>query len=302
MVHDEAAEQFPLGHGSSAPRPMGRSSHPATRFYTLLVLSRDDLERYAREHPPFGVALMQAVIGLISDRTRATTLRLIARRYDEEVTAIRQLVHDSEARVRVAEMADGLAARLAPFVEGAFAHPHETSGSAKHYSGRPRTQGGVTARRPPPAMQPRKAPSVRSTRATKERDAVGQDEFLQHNRIEIDLVQPVTAQVHAIEVGPTSRRVVELGSGARRHFQRTVGHLHRAVSATSMMADHAHPCRDHQFSAGTSVCRCCTSIPGGTGSSPGGAAASDDDEHALLRTAAATGLYCIFEPDQSNEA
>jgi hypothetical protein len=40
-----------------------------------------------------------------------------------------------------------------------------------------------------------------------------------------------------------------------------------------MTADHAHPCRDHQLSTGSGVCRCCTSLPGAPttpGREPGG--------------------------------
>jgi hypothetical protein len=36
-----------------------------------------------------------------------------------------------------------------------------------------------------------------------------------------------------------------------------------AASGAPMTANHPHPCRDHQLSACSGVCRCCTSLPGG---------------------------------------
>jgi len=54
------------------------------------------LEEYANKNPEFGQALMRAIIGLVGDRVRAPRLRLIARRYHDDVTAIRQLLRDSD--------------------------------------------------------------------------------------------------------------------------------------------------------------------------------------------------------------
>jgi CRP-like cAMP-binding protein/1-acyl-sn-glycerol-3-phosphate acyltransferase len=67
----------------------------------LLVLDRELLEGHARAHPAFGVALMRAVIGLVGDRLRATRLRLVARRYDDVVVAIRDLLAQSGAQLSV---------------------------------------------------------------------------------------------------------------------------------------------------------------------------------------------------------
>jgi CRP-like cAMP-binding protein len=87
---------YPLGWSSLVEPYAYRATATARGRTTLLVLPRDDLERYARKKPRFGVALMRGVIGLIGDRTQTTRLRLIARRYDDEATAIRHLVHDND--------------------------------------------------------------------------------------------------------------------------------------------------------------------------------------------------------------
>jgi CRP-like cAMP-binding protein len=87
---------YPLGWSSLVEPYAYRATATARGRTTLLVLPRDELERYASKKPRFGVALMRGVIGLIGDRTQTTRLRLIARRYDDEATAIRHLVHDND--------------------------------------------------------------------------------------------------------------------------------------------------------------------------------------------------------------
>jgi CRP-like cAMP-binding protein len=86
----------PLGWSSLVEPYVYRATATAREPTTLLVLPRDHLERFARDNPRFGVALMRGVIGLIGDRIQTTRLRLIARRYDDEATAIRHLVHDND--------------------------------------------------------------------------------------------------------------------------------------------------------------------------------------------------------------
>ena len=48
------------------------------------------------------MTLMRAVVGIVGDRLRATRTRLIARRYDDVVVAIRDLLHQSGPRLSVA--------------------------------------------------------------------------------------------------------------------------------------------------------------------------------------------------------
>jgi CRP-like cAMP-binding protein len=99
-----------------------RASATARERTTMLVLPRDDLDRYARKNPRFGVALMRGVIGLIGDRVQATRLRLIARRYDDEVAAVRQLVHDSGDRLPLSSPLHKIPHYLAnrPTIDDAF--------------------------------------------------------------------------------------------------------------------------------------------------------------------------------------
>src|SRR3954469_2114301 len=87
---------LPLGWSCLVEPYVYRATATARGRTTLLVLPREDLERYARENPRFGVALMRGVIGLIGDRIQTIRLRLIARRYDDEATAIRHLIHDND--------------------------------------------------------------------------------------------------------------------------------------------------------------------------------------------------------------
>jgi Acyltransferase len=68
----------------------------------LLALAREALERQAAARPRFGLALMRAVVGVAGDRLRATRTRLIARRYDDVVVAIRDLLDQSGPRLSVA--------------------------------------------------------------------------------------------------------------------------------------------------------------------------------------------------------
>jgi CRP-like cAMP-binding protein/1-acyl-sn-glycerol-3-phosphate acyltransferase len=80
---------------------VNRATATARGATRLLELGRDVLEAYARAHPAFGVALMRAVIGLVGDRLRATRLRLVARRYDDVVVAVRDLLAQSGAQLSV---------------------------------------------------------------------------------------------------------------------------------------------------------------------------------------------------------
>jgi hypothetical protein len=76
--------------------------------------------------------------------------------------------------------------------------------------------------------------------------------------------------------GPGVRRVTDQRprDGWGRRLLPRVGtdpqRTRRTASGAPMTSDHAHPRRDHQFSASAGDCRCCTSLPGGTGSSPAG--------------------------------
>jgi CRP-like cAMP-binding protein/1-acyl-sn-glycerol-3-phosphate acyltransferase len=93
---------YPIGWSSLVAPYAYRATATAREPTRLLRLGRDALERYARAHPAVGVALMRAVIGVAGDRLRATRARLIARRYDDVVVAIRALLAQSGPQLSVA--------------------------------------------------------------------------------------------------------------------------------------------------------------------------------------------------------
>jgi CRP-like cAMP-binding protein len=96
LVQTVSHSGYPLGWSSMVEPYAYRATATARERSRLLALARGALEDYAGQHPEFGVALMRAIIGLIGDRVRAIRLRLIARRYDDDVRAIRQLLSDSD--------------------------------------------------------------------------------------------------------------------------------------------------------------------------------------------------------------
>lgn len=69
-----------------------RATATAETDSRLLSWDRPFLRRYAEEHPDFGVAFMERIIWLLGNRLRATRIRLVARRYEREVLAVRALL------------------------------------------------------------------------------------------------------------------------------------------------------------------------------------------------------------------
>ncbi len=66
-----------------------------------LVFPHDALLALADEHPDFGARLMQQALHLLGSRLRETRMRLIARRYDDEVLAIRALIDQNAEELSV---------------------------------------------------------------------------------------------------------------------------------------------------------------------------------------------------------
>ena len=87
---------YPLGWSSMVEPYAYRATATARAHTRLLAFPRDVLEEYADKNPEFGQALMRTIIGLVGDRVRAIRLQLIARRYHDDVTAVRQLLRDSD--------------------------------------------------------------------------------------------------------------------------------------------------------------------------------------------------------------
>ena len=91
----------PVGWSAMVEPYVNRATATAREATRLLELGRDVLQGYARADPAFGAALMRAVIGLVGDRLRASRLRLVARRYDDVVVAVRDLLAQSGAQLSV---------------------------------------------------------------------------------------------------------------------------------------------------------------------------------------------------------
>ena len=95
-------EGNPIGWSAMVEPYAYRATATAREATRLLAFDRDLLEDFARAHPGFGVALLRAIIGLVGDRLRATRMRLVARRYDDAVVAIRDLLAQSGPQLSVA--------------------------------------------------------------------------------------------------------------------------------------------------------------------------------------------------------
>ena len=68
---------------------------------TLLQWPRTVFERRMEARPEFGVALLERVISILGNRLRDTRIRLVARRYEAEITAIGSLLDQSAEVLRV---------------------------------------------------------------------------------------------------------------------------------------------------------------------------------------------------------
>jgi CRP-like cAMP-binding protein len=93
---------YPIGWSALVEPYAFRATATALEPTRLLTLDRELLDERIRERPMVGAALMRAVIGVVGDRLRAVRMRLVARRYDDSVLAIRSLVDDSGAELHVA--------------------------------------------------------------------------------------------------------------------------------------------------------------------------------------------------------
>jgi CRP-like cAMP-binding protein len=69
-----------------------RNSATALEPTHVVALPSNALERLCEQEPGFGVRLMQRVLQTISSRLRLTRVRLVARRYGEEIVAMRTLL------------------------------------------------------------------------------------------------------------------------------------------------------------------------------------------------------------------
>jgi len=78
-----------------------RATATAREKTRLVAWDRKFLHQYAHRSPDFGVSLMRAVLGVLGDRLQALRVRLVARRYDDDVTSIRTLIEESATELPV---------------------------------------------------------------------------------------------------------------------------------------------------------------------------------------------------------
>jgi CRP-like cAMP-binding protein len=102
VVQTVAHQGYPLGWSAMVAPFTYRATATALAPTRLLAISQDALRRQAAARPEFGMTLMRAVVGVVGDRLRAARTRLVARRYDDVVVAIRDLLHQSGPRLSVA--------------------------------------------------------------------------------------------------------------------------------------------------------------------------------------------------------
>jgi CRP-like cAMP-binding protein len=102
VVQTVTHQGYPIGWSAMVEPHVYRATATARRPTRLLAIGREALEHRARANPGFGMTLMRAVVGMVGDRLRATRTRLIARRYDDSVVAIRDLLDQSGPRLSVA--------------------------------------------------------------------------------------------------------------------------------------------------------------------------------------------------------
>lgn len=95
VIHDIHERGRPVGWSSMVEPYRYRATAIACRRTQLLALDRTFLDRYCAEHPAFGAALMKRILWVLGNRLRATRIRLVAKRYRQEILAIRALLDQS---------------------------------------------------------------------------------------------------------------------------------------------------------------------------------------------------------------
>jgi CRP-like cAMP-binding protein/1-acyl-sn-glycerol-3-phosphate acyltransferase len=90
-----------IGWSSMVDPRRYRTSAVALEPTNVVALPSDTLERMYEQEPVFGVRVMRRVLQLISSRLRYTRVRLVARRYGEEVVAMRAILDQAAESLSV---------------------------------------------------------------------------------------------------------------------------------------------------------------------------------------------------------
>lgn len=100
VVRDVADPGYPVGWSALVAPHRYSASATALEPTEVLAFDREMLERRALARPQFGVRLMEQILWVVGRRLRETRIRLVARRYQEEVIAIRALLDQNAERLR----------------------------------------------------------------------------------------------------------------------------------------------------------------------------------------------------------
>ena len=90
-----------LGWSALIPPFRYRGSVTALEPTEMVVLRSEAINAYLRNNPAFGVKVIKRVIWVLGSRLRETRIRLVARRYDNEVAAISALLEQSAPQLNI---------------------------------------------------------------------------------------------------------------------------------------------------------------------------------------------------------
>jgi CRP-like cAMP-binding protein/1-acyl-sn-glycerol-3-phosphate acyltransferase len=96
---------------AGAGEPLGWAALVEPRHYSVsgealeqtrvLAFTGEALVNRCRERPEFGLAILRRILGVIGSRLRSTRIRLVARRFDQEISAIRALLEQGAESLHV---------------------------------------------------------------------------------------------------------------------------------------------------------------------------------------------------------
>lgn len=92
---------YPVGWSVMVTPFRYRATATARSPVRAVALSRELLERHARERPAFSYALMQRILWALGRRLREARMRLVIRHYEREAYAIRALLDQSASNLPV---------------------------------------------------------------------------------------------------------------------------------------------------------------------------------------------------------